>query len=160
MDPEHRVLDSPIVQVILTAMLPVGELRVALPLALTHYGMSVPLAYALTVFGNMLPIVVIVFWLDPVQEFLSARSKLFKRFFSWLFERTRRKHSKRFETVEGVALMTFVAIPLPMTGAWSGALAAFVFGIPPRKSLPMILLGVMIAGVIVAALTLGVVHIF
>jgi uncharacterized membrane protein len=50
---------------------------------------------------------------------------------------------------EGFALITFVGIPLPMTGGWTGALIAFVFGIPPRKALLHILIGVLIAGIIV-----------
>ncbi len=144
-----------IIKTLLIAMVPIGELRVALPLALTTFNLNLILAFLISVIGNMLPVVVIVFLLDPVSIFLSKHSKFFKWFFEWLFEHTRKKHSKKFETLEEVALVTFVAIPLPMTGAWSGALAAFVFGIPPKKSLPLIFLGVLIAGVIVSILTLG-----
>jgi len=53
------------------------------------------------------------------------------------------------------ALITIVAIPLPFTGAYSGALAAFVFGVPARISLPAIFIGVIIAGMIVTAVSLG-----
>ena len=67
-----------------------------------------------------------------------------------------KKHSKKFETFEEIALVTFVAIPLPGTGAWSGALVAFVFGIPPKKSIPLIFLGVAIAGIAVSLITLGI----
>ena len=77
----------------------------------------------------------------------------FDKFFTFLFERTRRKHSKKFEKWGALALITFVAIPLPITGGWSGALAAFVFGIPFKKALPLIFSGVIIAGVIVTGLT-------
>lgn len=104
----------------------------------------------------MVPVIFIVYLLDPVQKFLSAHSRLFNWFFQKLFARTRRKHTKRFETMEEIALVAFVAIPLPMTGGWSGALAAFVFGISPKKSIPLIFLGVLIAGIIVSLLTLGV----
>ena len=54
-----------------------------------------------------------------------------------------------------MALVTFVAIPLPMTGVWSGAIAAFVFGIPYKKGVLMISLGAMIAGIIVTLVSLG-----
>jgi uncharacterized membrane protein len=140
----------------LLAMAPVGELRAAIPLGLTHYKLGILETFAVSVIGNMIPIVIIAFLLEPVSRWLSKHSKYFRSFFNWLFERTRKKHSKKFEVFEEVALVTFVAIPLPMTGGWSGALAAFVFGIPPKKSLPLVGLGVIIAGIIVTTITLGV----
>ncbi len=140
----------------ITAMTPIGELRVAIPVALTRYSLSFWETYIIAVVGNMFPIVFIVFLLDPVSRFLSKHFRFFRWFFNWLFERTRRKHSHKFEVLEELALITFVAIPLPVTGAWSGAAAAFVFGIPPKKSLPLILVGVLIAGLIVSGITLGI----
>ncbi len=151
------MLDSPILRTILVAMTPVGELRAALPLALTHYHLSLPVAFAASVVGNMIPVVIIAYLLDPVQEALSSRSVLFRRFFQWLFGYTRRKHSKMFDRWGSLALIAFVAIPLPMTGGWSGALAAFVFGVPPRTGIPMVGLGVIGAGIIVTLVTKGVV---
>lgn len=150
------MLEEPLVKVFLTAMAPIGELRVSLPLALVHYKLPIISSFLVSVIGNMLPIVFIAYLLEPVSNFLSDHSKFFRWFFNWLFERTRKKHSHRFEVLEEVALVTFVAIPLPMTGAWGGALAAFVFGIPPKKSLPLILLGVIGAGIIVTLITEGV----
>jgi len=151
------MLDAPVINTMLVAMTPIGELRAALPLALTHYKLSVPVAFAASVIGNMVPVVVIVYLLEPASSLLSKHSKIAKRFFEWLFHHTRKKHTRRFEALGSVALVTFVAIPLPMTGGWSGAVAAFVFGIRPRAAIPLIALGVMIAGVIVTLLTQGVV---
>jgi uncharacterized membrane protein len=149
------MLENNILRVFISAMLPITELRGALPLALLHYKIDIFTAYFVTVIGNLVPVIFIVFLLDPVQKFLSNHSRLFRWFFQKLFERTRSKHTKKFETMEEIALVTFVAIPLPMTGGWSGALAAFVFGIPPKKSIPLIFLGLIIAGLIVLAITLG-----
>jgi uncharacterized membrane protein len=146
---------TPIFKVLLISMLPVGELRVALPLALTIYKMDLISAFLITVIGNMIPVVFIAYLLEPVSNFLMKHSKFFKWFFDKLFQHTRQKHSKKFEVFEEVALVTFVAIPLPMTGGWSGALAAFVFGIKPKKSIPLIFLGVLGAGIIVSLITLG-----
>ena len=149
------MLENSLLKVFISAMLPITELRGALPLALLHYKIDLVTAYFITVIGNMIPVIFIVFLLDPVQKFLSNHSRLFRWFFQKLFDRTRSKHSKKFEAMEEIALVTFVAIPLPMTGGWSGALAAFVFGISPKKSIPLIFLGVLIAGIIVSFLTLG-----
>jgi uncharacterized membrane protein len=150
------MFESEILRTFVLAMMPIGELRVALPVALEVYKMPWLTAFALSVVGNMIPVIFFAFLLDPISKFLMEHSKFFKWFFNFLFERTRKKHSKKFETLEEVALVTFVAIPLPVTGAWSGILAAFVFGIPPKKSIPLIFVGVLIAGIIVSALTLGV----
>jgi len=149
------MFDNSILNTLITAMLPISELRGALPLALLHYKMDFFTAISIAIIGNMLPVIIIVYLLDPVQKFLSKHFRLFNWFFQKLFHRTRSKHTKRFEAMEELALVTFVAIPLPMTGAWTGALAAFVFGIPPKKSIPLIFIGVVIAGAIVSLLTLG-----
>jgi uncharacterized membrane protein len=150
------LLESDILKTFALALMPIGELRVALPVALEVYKISWPVAFIVSVVGNMVPVIFFSFLLDPISKFLMKHSRFFKWFFNWLFERTRKKHSKRFETLEEVALVTFVALPLPITGAWSGTLAAFVFGIPPKKSIPLIFLGVLIAGAIVTLLTKGV----
>lgn len=137
-------------------MAPIGELRAAIPIGLTVFKLGVIETYIISVIGNMIPILIIIFLLEPISNLLSKHFKFFKWFFNWLFEHTRKRHSHKFEVLEEITLVTFVAIPLPMTGAWSGALASFVFGIPPKKSLPLIFLGVLIAGVIVTLITLGV----
>ena len=62
---------------------------------------------------------------------------------------------RRFHTYGDMALVLLVAIPLPMTGAWTGSMAAWVFNIPARRAIPLIGLGVVIAGIIVTALTLS-----
>jgi uncharacterized membrane protein len=76
-----------------------------------------------------------------------------RRFFDWLFARTRRK-SAGIEKYEALGLTLFVAIPLPMTGAWTGAMAGFLMGIPFWKSLLCNLLGVLLAGGIMTLLSL------
>lgn len=138
------------------SMVPIGELRAAIPLAMNKYQLGIVGSFFWAVAGNVFSVVIVVLFLEKVSNYLSKKSRMFNRFFEWLFERTRRKHSKKFELYQELALITFVAIPLPMTGGWSGAVAAFVFGIPPKKAIPLIALGVVIAGVVVTALTAGV----
>ena len=75
-------------------------------------------------------------------------------FFEWFFERTRQKGNELIKKYEEVGLLAFVAIPLPMTGAWTGALVAFLFGLDFKKSLLIITIGVFIAGIIVTCLCL------
>jgi len=147
---------SPEIFTIIISMLPVSELRGAIPVAIGVYNLNPAEAYFLAVVGNIIPVIFILKYLDPVSKFLMAKFKFFDKFFAYLFERTRRKHNGKFEKWGALALITFVAIPLPVTGGWSGALAAFVFGIPFKKALSLISLGIMIAGVIVTGLSLGI----
>ena len=140
---------SPRIATFFTAMTPIGELRASIPIALSAYGMNVFETFIISVLGNMIPVAVILWILEPVSKFLMNRFKIARRFFTWLFNYTRKRHSKRFEKYEGYALAVFVGIPLPITGGWTGALIAFVFGIPPRRALLHIFIGVLMAGVIV-----------
>lgn len=149
-----RGLPGPLV-VLVAAMLPVSELRGAIPAGLLVYRMPVAVVLALALVGNFAPVPFIVYLLDPVSAWLRVRSRIADRFFTWLFERTRRKHTKRFERLEEFALITFVAVPLPFTGAWTGALAGFLFGVPPRKALPLIAVGILIAATVVTTLVLS-----
>ena len=147
---------SPEITTFLVAMTPVSELRGAIPLALSVYKMSWQQAFIWSVLGNIAAVILVLLLLEPISNFLSKRSPLCSRYFSWLFERTRKNHTKRFEVWGALALIAFVAIPLPMTGGWTGSVAAFVFGIPFKKALPLISIGVVIAGVIVTLVSLGV----
>ncbi|MDY0385615.1 MAG: small multi-drug export protein [Methanolobus sp.] len=138
---------------VIIGALPVFELRGAIPIALGVYDMDPLAAYFFAVLGNMLPVFPLLLYLDPVSNYL-RRYTIFDRFFSWLFGRTQRNHSERFEKYGILALTLFVAIPLPVTGAWTGCAAAFVFGIKFRHSLLAIFAGVLIAGIIVSVVTL------
>ncbi len=133
--------------------MPVFELRGAIPIALGIYDMHPVAAYVFAVTGNMLPVIPLLLFLDPVSTYL-RRYSLFDIFFSWLFGRTHRNHSERFEKYGTFALTLFVAIPLPVTGAWTGCAAAFVFGIKFRNALIAIFAGVLIAGLVVSTVTL------
>ncbi len=144
---------TPELAVFLTSMLPIIELRGALPLAINVFHISWPKAFLIAYIGNMIPAPFILWLLRPMVNLLS-KIEIFKRFFNWLFERTRKKSNKMIEKYEEIGLMAFVAIPLPGTGAWTGALIAFLFGLDFKKSLLVIAIGVFIAGIIVSSLCL------
>jgi len=143
---------------LLLSMLPIAELRGAIPWALAQPpvggGLSWQTAYVYAVIGNFIPVIPILLLLDPVSGWL-RRFKSFDRFFNWLFARTR-KRGQMIEKYEALGLILFVGIPLPVTGAWTGAVAAFLFGIRFRYAVPCILLGILLAGVIVTLASLGI----
>ena len=137
-----------------TAALPLSELRGAVPLAILKYGFSPYKAFIISALGNILPVLPLLLGLEKISEYLSHKFYWFNRFFSWLFERTREKHKDHFHYWGDLALFIFVAIPLPLVGAYSGVVAAFVFGIPLKRAFWSIVLGVLAAGLIVTAITI------
>ena len=138
--------------VLFVAALPVLELRGALPLAINVF--ELPWYYALTlaVIGNLLPVPFILLFLEAITRALS-RIAFFNRVLGWLFERTRRR-GRIVERYKRIGLVLFVAIPLPVTGAWTGSLAAVLFGLKLKTAFLSILVGVFIAGIIVTCLSL------
>jgi len=150
----------PEIKTLLTAMTPIGELRAALPIALLSYKMNILPAYILSVLGNMIPVfVLILFWKYSVKFFMQ-NFKICEKFFNWLFERTRKKFAGKYNKWGKLALVIFVAIPLPMTGAWTGSLAAWLFGFKYWESVLLIFLGVCVSGIIVSLISLGGLTIF
>ncbi len=155
----HLLAGSPHeITTIVLAMLPISELRGAIPYAITIGKMPWQEAYVISVIANFIPVIFILWLVGPVSEYL-RRFAIFNRFFDWLFARTRRK-GKMIERFEILGLILFVAIPLPVTGAWTGSVAAFIFDIKKRVALPAIFAGIMIAGVIVTLASLGVISIW
>ncbi len=140
--------------VLFFAALPVSEVRGAIPLAIGVYGFSPVEAYLLSVFGNVLPIIPLLLFLGPVSDYL-RRFALGDKFFTWLFARTRRKYIQDHENFGLTALAIFVAIPLPMTGAWTGCALAFLLGFRFWPAFAAIAAGVLIAGGIVTATVMG-----
>lgn len=138
------------------SMLPLIELRVAIP-----YGLSVgvPLipCFIIAVIGNMVPIPIIYFFAKKVLVWGSDK-KYTKKFFTFCLEKGHKGGEKLKEkTGRGlfVALLLFVGIPIPGTGAWTGVLAASLLDFDFKKSVIACLLGVLLAGAIMAAGTLG-----
>lgn len=141
--------------IIIFAALPISEVRGAIPLAIGVYGFSPIDAYLLSVFGNLLPIIPLLLFLGPVSDYL-RRYTLGDKFFTWLFARTRRKYIQKHENFGLAALAIFVAIPLPMTGAWTGCAVAFLLGFRFWPAFAAIVAGVLAAGAIVTAAVMGV----
>jgi uncharacterized membrane protein len=149
--------------VIIIAMIPLVELRGTIllwaaqggdfTLAGFPYPEGWPMIYIVSVIGNMIPIPLILLFFPWIEKKL-RRWKIFQRFFDWLFARTRKKTGKSVEKYEELALLLFVAIPLPITGAWTGSLVSYLFGLNRMKSLIFIFIGVLMAGAIMLALVL------
>ena len=131
-------------------MLPVIELRGAIPVGMFLFKFSWLKAALLSIAGNMIPIpFVLLFWESIV--IVLQKSRRGNKFVQWLYTRTKSR-SKVIEEYEAIGLAIFVGIPLPGTGAWTGAFAANIFGLKFWKSLLYIFLGVLLAACAVTIL--------
>lgn len=137
------------------AMTPVGELRLALPIALVVYKLPLWEAMLWSIVGNMLPVIIILYFSDLFHIWIQKKSGYFSK--KWIngLARAQAKFSGDFAKYGLIGLMIFIGIPLPGTGAFTGALAAFVFGIPFKKSWPFVFGGVIFSAIITAAITIG-----
>lgn len=135
------------------AMLPVIELRGAIPIGVSM-GLNLWQALAASILGNMLPVPFIILFVRRVFEWLRVKSPRLESFVSKMESRAEGKW-EQVHRYELLGLMILVAIPLPGTGAWTGALIAALMDIRLKNAVPAILLGVIIAAVLVAGITYG-----
>jgi len=138
--------------VVIIAALPILELRGALPVAINLFHMPWYWAFCLAVIGNLLPVPILLLFFDSLAKAIS-KVDIGKRLVNWILQRTRR-HGEVIERYERIGLILFVAIPLPVTGAWTGSIAAFLLGLKFNYAFLSILCGVIIAGAIVTCLCL------
>ena len=141
----------------LISMVPLIELRGALPYALANGIPTLP-AYIVCMVGNMLPVPVIFFFARKVLEW-GADKRVIGKFFTWCLEKGHKGGEKLKATAgRGLywALLVFVGIPLPGTGAWTGTLAASFLDMDFKKSVAAVMGGVALAGVIMSIISFGV----
>ena len=150
---------------LILSFLPVSELRGGLPVAI-NYALknNIPIlnVFLLVLLANILVIFFAFFFLDFINKGL-LKIPSYKRFFlnySNHLEIKKKKLKKQIDNYGYIALAVFVGIPLPMTGAWSGCLIAWLLNLDRKKSYISIALGVLMAGIIVLLATLGIISLF
>ena len=145
--------------VMIGSMIPIIELRGAIPLG-AALGMPWWLNYVCAVVGNMIPVPFILLFIKKIIAWMTAcRVGLFNKIGGWLVRKAEKNRAK-IEKYSFWGVCLFVAIPLPVTGAWTGSLVAAVIDMKLWKALLSCLLGVMLAGVIMTLASYGVVAAF
>ncbi|MBO8172617.1 MAG: small multi-drug export protein [Bacillaceae bacterium] len=141
--------------VIIISCLPFIELRGALPVAMSVYQMGFWEAWTLSVIGNIIPVLPLLILFRPLSRWM-MRFRWYRIFYDWLYHRTMKK-SENVEKYGALGLVLFTAVPLPTTGAWTACVAASLFDIKIKYSLPAISAGVVIAGFIIGLLSQSVI---
>ena len=139
------------------SMVPVIELRGGLPYGI-GFGLDYPLSLTAAILGNMLPVPFIIAYISRIFIWLRGKHKKLDDFVTKMERRAHLKGQK-VEKYGPLMLLIVVGIPLPGTGAWTGALIAALLNMRMKQALPCIFLGVLMAAAIITALTFGVIHI-
>ena len=137
----------------LVGMMPIIEIRGAIPLGVV-LGLDYWSAFFCSLIGNIIPIFFIVKYIRPLFDFF-GKFKPFKKIIDFATEKANKKiaENPKLQTATFFALYIFVAIPLPVTGAWTGSLIANFLDLPPKKAFLPLALGVLSAGIIILSLT-------
>jgi uncharacterized membrane protein len=143
-----------LIYILLISMVPVVELRGAIPIGL---GMGLPFwtTFVTALIGNLLPVPFLILFTRQVFDWIRRKNAFLERCVQRMEQKAASKEEllKKYELL---GLCILVAIPLPGTGAWTGSLVAAIFDIRLKHSFPVIALGVLIAGVIVSVVSYGV----
>ena len=145
-------IDSEHIKLFILSMAPVTELRFSIPYGILIKSMPLSEVVLLSIIGNVIIGIIILYIIGPSMQFL-RRFSLFKNIIDYIFKRTLYKGSI-VERIKFWGLIIFVGIPLPLTGVWTGALAAYLFGIPTKRSIIAIIIGVLISATIVTMISL------
>jgi len=142
-------------QIFFFSMVPWLEARYVIPFSMLTPGWEWEWwqAFPLAILGNIFPIPFILLFFRYIEKSL-RRFPFWVKVMDWLFARTRKKADERIRNYEYLGLFAFVALPVPFTGAWTGALIAYLFNLKFSRSLLAIFLGLILAAVIMILLTI------
>jgi len=154
----NDTISGEFVLTMLVSMIPIIELRGGIPFGVA-VGLPYPAAFAAAVLGNILPAPFIVVYIRRIFQWMRRRLPKLNSMVDKLEKKAHLKGEK-VSRYKYLGLTLFVGIPLPGTGAWTGSMAAAFLDMPLRKALPSIILGVLLAGCIMTALTSVGVNVF
>lgn len=136
--------------VFFAAMTPFLELKLAIPLGF-ELGLSATSTFLFAVAGSIVPAAILLAIIGPISNYLRKKSIRLDNFFTKLFDKTRKEHSKRFKRYGAILIIAVIAIPLPGSGSGAGAIIAFIFGVDYWKGLSLITAGTALGGLMLTA---------
>jgi uncharacterized membrane protein len=123
-----------------------------------YFSFHLPIGWVtlVAVFSNIVSVGIVLWLLPIITKLCEKHSPSFHKFLERIYAKTRTKHSHNIQVWGEIFLIFFVAVPVPGSGGWTGALIAFLFGVRYRTAMKLISIGLLIGGIIVATLTIGV----
>lgn len=136
--------------ILFSAMIPFLELKLAIPLGL-ELGLSSTTTFLFATTGAIIPAAIFLAVIGPLSNYARLRFPSVDKFFTKLFQKTRKQHSKRFNKYGALFILLFIPTPLPGSGTVAAALIAFLFGVNYWKALALIAAGAVISSIILLA---------
>ncbi len=137
------------------AAIPVVEVRGSVPVALEVFKLPIITGALLSFLGSIVPALIIPSVLQWVEAPCRRSSKTCARFLDWTTHHVEKRYTERYRALGAIGLAVFVAIPIPLTGVWTGALAAWILRIPKRYAIPALILGTACTTLIVTTITVS-----
>ena len=144
-------MENEYIKLFLLSMLPITELRLSVPIGLIEYKLDWLYVFIVSVAGNFI-VCIPILYLFRYLEYLLKKNYYGKKALNFIFRRTRSK-SKIINLYKYYGIILFVGIPLPLTGAWTGCLASYLFGLSRKKTLIAVLIGLIISATLVTIIT-------
>ena len=144
-------MENEYIKLFLLSMLPITELRLSVPIGLIEYKLDWLYVFIVSVAGNFI-VCIPILYLFRYLEYLLKKNYYGKKALNFIFRRTRSK-SKIINLYKYYGIILFVGIPLPLTGAWTGCLASYLFGLSRKKTLIAVLVGLIISATLVTIIT-------
>ena len=141
------------------ASFPLGELKLAIPVALSVYKLSIAETLFLAMMSNITLAWILIYFL----KYITIVAKKFEKtdkILNWIFDHTRKNFFHRHHVLGDIALIVIVAIPLPLTGVWTASIAAWLLEIPKYRALIHITVGIIFGAYIILLMSLGIIKIF
>lgn len=145
--------------IFLVSGLPFVELRLGLPLGIA-FGLTPYAAFFLSTLGTLTATIIAIYLLDPVVQFIRRYSKPLNKLVEKIFAKTRHAHSEKFNRFGALFLLLFVAVPIPGSGGYTGALIAYLFDIPKKYAVLLVGTGVILSGFVMLAIVTGGLELF
>lgn len=150
---------NPYLTTFFLASFPIGELKIAIPIALGVYELSVSETLFLSIMSNIVLVWILIYFLTHITK-VAKNFEKFAKILDWVFEHTRKNFFHRHRLLGDIALVIIVAIPLPLTGVWTASIAAWLLEVPKYQALIYITVGVIAAAHIILLMSLGVINSF
>ncbi len=141
-------------KVIVLAMVPLTEYRLAIPVAIEQFHFSIPVAFLLSFIGTSAIFFLFYFALDAIRKFLGHAAPGILRPIDAFFDHAKKKVGPNYEKYGILALFLLIAVPVPLTGVWTATFAAVALKIPLKPALAGILGGLVVGEIIVTILTI------
>ena len=151
---------NPYLSVAFLSVFPVGELRLSIPLGILFYKLPMEHVLVVSIFCEIIAVVIVLLSLNKITQFLQRHSAVVHDLLNKILERTRKSFFHKHRAFGNIALTALVAVPLPLTGFWTAALAAWLFEIPVLQATLYISFGIAIAAFLVWLISVGIIFVF